>query len=196
MMRFMSAPCRLRLEIFPSPNHLRFFSDFIPLIKVSYSKFKFSWPELKINNDYTAQRSLNPIPSAATRARIKARLVDRLPVFKDMLEGFELQLRLEIYRPEQWATMVKGHLSSRHVNPVSHAGGHLNIYRITDEDLKASDDGMLMVVPWRQIGREFNLYSHGWPPGPRIMTHVNHIRGGIFRFTWRGYQTPRGREYY
>jgi glycine/D-amino acid oxidase-like deaminating enzyme len=73
-----------RLEIFPSTNHVKFFKDFMPLIKTSFSKFKFSIPELKIDGKYTAQRTLNPIPSAATAARIKSRLADRLPVFKDI----------------------------------------------------------------------------------------------------------------
>ena len=73
-----------RLEIFPSLNHLRFLKDFLPLIKVSYNKLKFSIPELKIDGNYTAQRTLNPIPSETTAARIKARLAERVPMFKDI----------------------------------------------------------------------------------------------------------------
>ncbi|MEM7563669.1 MAG: FAD-dependent oxidoreductase, partial [Pseudomonadota bacterium] len=63
-----------RLEIFPSLRHLKFFAEFLPLIKVSYNKLKFSIPELKVDGDYIANRSLNPIPDEKTRNRIKARL--------------------------------------------------------------------------------------------------------------------------
>jgi len=155
-----------------------------------------AWHHLQIRmmNDRAARGAKPAEPLLPER---EAQLVRRLlPVFKDLLDGFELSLRLEIYRPEQWASRTKGHLNSRHMNPMSLSGGHLTIYRITDDHLRVSDDGLLMVIPWRQVAREFDLYHHGWPPGPRIMPYVNYIDGGRFRFSWRAIQTPHGREYY
>ena len=72
------------LEIFPSASHVKFFKDFLPLIRTSFGKLRLRIPELKVDGDFKRQRILNPIPSAATVARIKARLADRVPAFKDI----------------------------------------------------------------------------------------------------------------
>jgi glycine/D-amino acid oxidase-like deaminating enzyme len=82
------------LEIFPSARHLAFLPDFMPLIKSSWRKFRFRFPELKIDGDFKRHRVLDPIPSAKTVARIHARLVDRLPDFT----GIELA--------EAWSGMI------------------------------------------------------------------------------------------
>jgi glycine/D-amino acid oxidase-like deaminating enzyme len=72
------------LEIFPSTSHLAFMRDFLPLIKTSFAKLKLRIPELTLDGNFKRQRILNPIPSAATIARIKTRLADRVPAFKDV----------------------------------------------------------------------------------------------------------------
>jgi len=72
------------LEIFPSASHVKFIRDFLPLIRTSFGKLRLRIPELKVDGDFKRQRILNPIPSAATVARIKARLADRVPAFKDI----------------------------------------------------------------------------------------------------------------
>ena len=35
-----------------------------------------------------------------------------LPIFKDLLEGFELKLRLEVFEPKKWASTQKGRLAT------------------------------------------------------------------------------------
>jgi len=82
------------LEIFPSLAHLEFLPDFLPLMKSSWRKFRFRYPELTIDNNFRRHRALNPIPSAKTVARIHRRLVDRLPA----LAGIELT--------EAWSGMI------------------------------------------------------------------------------------------
>ena len=62
-----------------------------------------------------------------------------LPVFKDMLEGFELKLRLEIYDAKQWASTTRGHQSWGGPNGVSVTAGRQTIYHLTDKHLRAAD---------------------------------------------------------
>jgi len=119
-----------------------------------------------------------------------------LPVFKDMLEGFELKLRLEVYEEKQWASLTKGHQAG-YRNFLSSGGGRLTVFQITDKHLLGSNDGLMLVVPWRQVGRELDLEKgvHSWT-GPQLLPHVSHYDRGSYRFHWRAIQTPRGREYY
>lgn len=119
-----------------------------------------------------------------------------LPVFKDMLEGFELKLRLEVYDAKKWASLTKGHQGG-YLNYLSAGGGRLTVFQITDKHLLGSDDGLMLVVPWRQLGRELELEKgvHSWT-GPQLLPHVSHYDRGGYRFRWRAIQTPRGREYY
>ncbi len=70
------------LEVFPSVDHLRHIGAFLPLLKTSFAKLRPRWPELRIDGDYTATRSLDPQPSAATVTRLRRRLVDRVPAFE------------------------------------------------------------------------------------------------------------------
>jgi len=72
------------LEIFPSLGHLGFLRDFLPLVKSSLGKLRLRIPELQVDSNYTRHRILNPVPTAKTVARIKARLADRVPAFKDI----------------------------------------------------------------------------------------------------------------
>ena len=118
-----------------------------------------------------------------------------LPVFKDLLQGFELKLRLEVYEPKKWASTQKGHLA---VSRLGAAGGQLTIYHLTDRHMLASDDGLMLVVPWRQVGRELDLEKGGeyYPNGPQLLPHLHFIDRGTMTFQWRPIQTPRGREYY
>jgi len=82
------------LEIFPSLAHLGFLPDFLPLMKSSWRKFRFRYPELTIDDNFKRHRVLNPIPTAKTVARIHRRLLDRLPA----LAGIELA--------EAWSGMI------------------------------------------------------------------------------------------
>jgi len=82
------------LEVFPSRAHLDFLPDFLPLMKTSWRKFRFRIPELTVGADFTRHRTLDPIPSRKTVARIKSRLVDRVPAFA----GIELA--------EAWSGMI------------------------------------------------------------------------------------------
>jgi len=86
--------CSDYLEVLPSASHLGFARDFLPLIKTSFGKLKLRIPELKVDADFKRQRILNPIPTVATVARIKARLADRVPAFR----GIELV--------EAWSGMI------------------------------------------------------------------------------------------
>lgn len=176
--------------------------------------FGAGWEDVYLDFDLEAERAINlaydfriamrNFPAARGQVPVTDLLSEReaqqvrrlLPVFKDLLQGFELSLKMEVYEYTQWASAVKGHSKSMHVNELSQYGGRLMLYQVTDEHLAASDDGLLLVVPWRQVGREFDLYHHHWPPGPRILPHVNRIYGSEFRLGWRAIQTPRGREYY
>jgi glycine/D-amino acid oxidase-like deaminating enzyme len=72
------------LEVFPSPGHLAFVRDFLPLVKSSLGKLRLRIPELTVDGNFKRHRTLNPVPTAKTVARIKARLVDRVPAFKDI----------------------------------------------------------------------------------------------------------------
>jgi glycine/D-amino acid oxidase-like deaminating enzyme len=82
------------LEIFPSLAHIGFLPDFLPLMKSSWRKFRFRYPELTIDDNFKRHRVLNPIPTAKTVARIHRRLIDRLPA----LVGIELA--------EAWSGMI------------------------------------------------------------------------------------------
>jgi len=82
------------LEIFPSMAHLQFLPDFVALMTTSWRKLRFRIPELTIDGNFTRHRSLNPIPTAKTVARIKSRLADRMPAFA----GIELT--------EAWSGMI------------------------------------------------------------------------------------------
>jgi len=121
-----------------------------------------------------------------------------LPVFRDLLEGFELKLRLELFDEKQWASTTKGHLATGGPNGISVAGGRQTIYHLTDQHLRAGDDGLMVLVPWRQVGREFDLEKgvHAWT-GKQLLPHVHYfLYGDRMEFQWRAIQTPRGREYY
>ncbi|MDH3389352.1 MAG: FAD-binding oxidoreductase [Gammaproteobacteria bacterium] len=72
------------LEVFPSISHLGFLPDFLPLIRASLGKLRLRIPELKIDANYTRHRVLNPLPTAKTVARIRARLADRVPALRDI----------------------------------------------------------------------------------------------------------------
>jgi len=72
------------LEILPSAGHLRFARDFLPLLKSSLGKLRIRVPELTVDSNFTRHRTLNPIPTAKTIARIKQRLGERVPALKDI----------------------------------------------------------------------------------------------------------------
>jgi len=78
------------LEIFPSAAHLGFMADFLPLMKTSWRKFRFRIPELSVDSNFKRQRTLNPVPSARTVARIHSRLGERVPAFAgvELLEAW------------------------------------------------------------------------------------------------------------
>ncbi|TNF86499.1 MAG: FAD-binding oxidoreductase [Gammaproteobacteria bacterium] len=82
------------LEVFPGIGHLSYLREFLPLVKTSLGKLKLRVPELQVDGNYTRQRVLNPVPTAKTVARIRARLSDRVP----SLRGIELV--------ETWSGMI------------------------------------------------------------------------------------------
>jgi hypothetical protein len=118
-----------------------------------------------------------------------------LPIFKDMLQGFELKIRLEVYDPKKWASTQKGHLA---MSRLGAAGGQLTIFHLTDKHMVGNDDGLMLVVPWRQVGRELDLEkgAHYYANAPQLLPHLHYIDRGAMNFQWRAIQTPRGREYY
>ncbi len=72
------------LEVFPSVDHLRHIGAFLPLLKTSFAKLRLRRPEVRIDDDFVATRTLDPQPSAAVVERLRRRLVDRVPAFKDI----------------------------------------------------------------------------------------------------------------
>ncbi len=72
------------LEFFPSFDHLRHLVAFLPLLKASFAKLRPRWPEVRIGDNFTATRTLDPRPSNATVERLRRRLVDRVPAFRDI----------------------------------------------------------------------------------------------------------------
>jgi glycine/D-amino acid oxidase-like deaminating enzyme len=72
------------LEILPSAGHLRFIRDFLPLLRSSLGKLRIRLPELTVDANFTRHRTLNPIPTAKTIARIKQRIGERVPALKDI----------------------------------------------------------------------------------------------------------------
>ncbi len=72
------------LEVFPSWSHLAFARDFMPLVKSSLGKLRLRWPELRIDDQFTRHRTLDPKPTAATVARIRARVTERVPAFREV----------------------------------------------------------------------------------------------------------------
>lgn len=119
-----------------------------------------------------------------------------LPVFKDMLEGFELKLSLEVFEQKKWASLTRG-FKTGYGTSLSSGGGRLTVFQITDKHLLSSDDGLMLVVPWRHVGRELDLErGNDGHRGPQLLPHVSHYDRGSYSFHWRAIQTPRGREYY
>jgi hypothetical protein len=138
----------------------------------------------------------DPSPNPPPLTELEAQQIRQLlPIFKDLLEGFELKLRLEVYDPKKWASTQKGRLATSRLGA---AGGQLTIFHLTDKHLQASEDGLMLVVPWRQVGRELDLESGADAGGRRLqlLPHVHFIDRGAMNFHWRAIQTPRGREYY
>jgi hypothetical protein len=140
----------------------------------------------------TKKSAADPSPLTELEAQEIRRL---LPIFKDLLDGFELKLRLEVYEPKKWASTQKGRLAS---NRIGAAGGQLTIYHLTDKNMLGADDGLMMVIPWRQIGRELDLEkgANYFPQGLQLMPHLHYLDRGSMNFQWRAIQTPKGREYY
>lgn len=171
--------------------HLAFKFQVLPNLDADHHlAITFHTPEGKERGN-VQKPELPPLPE-----REAQQIRQLLPIFKDMLEGFELKLRLEIYDANKWASLTKGHQIG-YRNFLSAGGGRLTVFQITDRHLLNSDDGLMLVVPWRQVGRELELEkgSHSWT-GPQLLPHVSHYDRGGYRFHWRAIQTPRGREYY
>lgn len=179
-------------------------------VRVASFPFGGGWEETKIrftlrshpdlSGDYHLtvgfDRPKGPPPAPPPLTELEAQQIRQLlPVFKDMLQGFELKLRLEVYDPKQWASTQKGHLAKSRLGA---AGGQLTIFHLTDRHMLASDDGLMLVVPWRQIGRELDLEkgANYYPKGPQLLPHLHFLDRGVMTFQWRPIQTPRGREYY
>ena len=82
------------LEILPSPAHLAFARDFLPLLRTSLGTLRLRPPGLVVDGNFSRHRSLDPQPRDKVVARIKALLADRVPAFA----GVELA--------ESWAGMI------------------------------------------------------------------------------------------
>ena len=76
-----SIACTDYLEVYPSLNQLAFVPDFMPLLRSALGKLRIRYPEVRVDSDYARTRVLDPRPSAATAARIRQRLADRVPAF-------------------------------------------------------------------------------------------------------------------
>jgi len=72
------------LEILPSLTHIKYMTRFLPLMKASMDKLKLRLPGTHPDGNFSRQRVLDPRPSSATVARIRAHLDDRLPALRDI----------------------------------------------------------------------------------------------------------------
>lgn len=119
-----------------------------------------------------------------------------LPVFKDMIEGFALKVRVEIYDREKWASVTKGvHPSfwgyDSPLLDVNRSGGRAVILDIKDSDLADNDDALMVLVPWRQTENfaDFRLHQMIGCPLPVPF----YITGGM---RWKAIQHADSREYH
>jgi hypothetical protein len=112
-----------------------------------------------------------------------------LPVFKDMLDGFRLQLKLELFDREDWSTFAKGKMrpSTRHW---ARAGGRITLIDVTHDMLENSDDALMILLPWRQIGGERTVRDLL----DCSLVFPDHTKSVRFEFGFSQY--PRHREYY
>jgi hypothetical protein len=76
-----------------------------------------------------------------------------LPIFKDMLEGFRLSMKLEVFERKQWASYTKGAYGVCSPSYIKN-GGRATLLDITDKVLYTNDDALMVVIPWRQEGNE------------------------------------------
>ncbi|MCX7803874.1 MAG: hypothetical protein N3A38_01660 [Planctomycetota bacterium] len=119
-----------------------------------------------------------------------------LPVFKDMIEGFTLKVKVEIYDREKWASVTKGiHPSfwgyDSPLLDVNRSGGRAVILDIRDSDLMDNDDALMVLVPWRQTENfaDFRLHQMIGCPLPVPF----YITGGM---RWKAIQHAESREYH
>jgi hypothetical protein len=118
-----------------------------------------------------------------------------LPIFKDMLQGFALSVKLEIYEREQWATVTKGVHVSDWGSPlciVNRTGGRATILEIKDTDLVGNDDALMVLVPWRQTENFADYRLQGMIGCPMPVPFYASGGGAC----WKAIQYADHREYY
>ncbi|MCX7806501.1 MAG: hypothetical protein N3A38_15140 [Planctomycetota bacterium] len=112
-----------------------------------------------------------------------------LPVFKDMIRGFRLTVRLEVYELSKWASYTRGRAICAHANHISMTGGRETLLDVRDMDLIANDDALLVLASWRQLGNEIlvqRMLDLPW----------QFPYYGKVQFRWLLEQHAESREYY
>ncbi len=112
-----------------------------------------------------------------------------LPIFKDMVKGFRLTVRLEVYELSKWASYSRGHAICAHANHISITGGRETLIDVRDADLIANDDALLVLASWRQLGNEILIQR-------MLDLPWQFPYYGKIRFRWLHEQHAESREYY
>ena len=94
-------------------------------------------------------------PKRSTPAQLQ-QLRRLLPVFRDMIQGFQLFVRFQIGKKTQWLQSCPPN-----VRPPSFTfrawDGQYTLLSVTDKDLTIDEDAMMIVVPWEIAGNEKQL---------------------------------------
>ena len=83
------------------------------------------------------------------------RLRALMPIFRDMLEGFQLFIRIQVGKKADWLQSCPPHLPVRYLFRAW--DGQYTLLSLTDQHLTFDEDALMIVVPWEIAGNEESL---------------------------------------
>ncbi|MBM4031579.1 MAG: hypothetical protein FJ291_07300 [Planctomycetes bacterium] len=109
-----------------------------------------------------------------------------MPIFRDMLDGFQLFIRFQIGKKTDWLQSCPPHLPVRYLFRAW--DGQYTLLALTDQHLTFDEDALMIVVPWEIAGNEDALLKK--------LTDARYVMGGdrdlrpdrpweIERLAWR-----------